>query len=75
VELEALNALLRPQSIAVIGASNTPGKIGYLALKNLIDCQYPGKVYPIKTGKTAMCWACPAILPCWTSPARLTWRC
>ncbi|HNT73929.1 MAG TPA: acetate--CoA ligase family protein [Anaerolineae bacterium] len=47
MELEALNALLRPQSIAVIGASNTPGKIGYLALKNLIDCQYPGKVYPI----------------------------
>ncbi len=47
MEFEALHALLRPRSIAVIGASNTPGKIGYLALKNLIDCQYPGKIYPI----------------------------
>jgi len=47
VDFEALNGLLRPKSVAVIGASNTPGKIGYLALKNLIDCGYPGKVYPI----------------------------
>ena len=47
MDFEALNGLLRPKSVAVIGASNTPGKIGYLALKNLIDCGYPGKVYPI----------------------------
>ena len=47
MDFEVLNGLLRPQSVAVIGASNTPGKIGYLAVKNLIDCDYPGRVYPI----------------------------
>lgn len=47
MDFEALNGLLRPKSVAVIGASNTPGKIGYLAVKNLIDCQYPGRIYPI----------------------------
>ncbi len=47
MDFEVLNGLLRPKSVAVIGASNTPGKIGYLAVKNLIDCNYPGRVYPI----------------------------
>ncbi|MBN2389445.1 MAG: acetate--CoA ligase family protein [Anaerolineae bacterium] len=47
MDFEVLNGLLRPKSVAVIGASNTPGKIGYLAVKNLIDCDYPGDIYPI----------------------------
>ncbi len=46
-DFEALNGLLRPRSVAIIGASNTPGKIGYLAAKNLIESDYEGKVYPI----------------------------
>ncbi len=60
MESDHLNALLRPQSIAVIGASNTPGKIGYLALKNLIDCQYPGKVYPINNRESGDILGLPA---------------
>jgi len=52
VDFEALNGLLRPKSVAVIGASNTPGKIGYLAVKNLIDCDYPGDIYPINPKET-----------------------
>ncbi len=47
MDFEVLNGLLRPQSIAVVGASNTPGKIGYIAVQNLLDCQYPGEIYPI----------------------------
>jgi acetyltransferase len=46
-EREGLNGLLRPRSIAIIGASNTPGKIGYLAAKNVIESDYEGQVYPI----------------------------
>ncbi len=42
-----LDGLLRPKSIAIIGASNTPGKIGYLAAKNVIESAYEGEVYPI----------------------------
>ena len=37
----------KPKSIAVIGASRQPGKIGYDALKNLIDDNYPGRIYPV----------------------------
>jgi acetate---CoA ligase (ADP-forming) len=47
VDINVLNALLKPRSIAVIGASATPGKIGYTVVKNLIDSGYEGKVYPI----------------------------
>jgi len=36
-----------PESIAVIGASRQPGKVGYDALKNLIDANYGGKIYPV----------------------------
>ncbi len=47
VDLEVLNGLLRPTSIAVIGASNTEGKIGYTVVENLRDSGYQGEVYPI----------------------------
>ena len=36
-----------PKSIAIIGASNTPKKAGYNILKNLIDWNYEGKIFPI----------------------------
>ena len=41
-----LNKLLRPKSVAVIGASNTPGKIGYTVVDNLIREGYQGKILP-----------------------------
>jgi acetyltransferase len=47
VDREVLNGLLRPKAIAVIGASTTEGKIGYTVVKNLIDSDYEGDVYPI----------------------------
>jgi len=47
VKNEALNSLLTPKSVAVIGASATPGKIGYSVMKNLIDGGYAGPIYPI----------------------------
>ncbi len=47
MDKEALNALLKPKSIAVVGASATPGKIGYTVVKNLIDSKFEGSIYPI----------------------------
>ncbi len=44
---DTLNGLFQPKSIAVVGASATPGKIGYTVLENLIQSQYKGKIYPI----------------------------
>lgn len=43
----ALDSLFKPQSIAVVGASNKEGKIGFSVIKNLIDSKYQGKIYPI----------------------------
>ena len=49
MDKNALNGLLRPKSVAVIGASNTPGKIGYSVVDNLIKDGYKGKIFPINT--------------------------
>jgi len=47
VDKKVLNGLLRPKSVAVIGASNTPGKIGFSVVDNLIKDGYEGKIFPI----------------------------
>ncbi len=47
MDKKVLNKMLRPTSVAVIGASATPGKIGYSVIKNLLDEGYKGKIYPI----------------------------
>ncbi|NPA75184.1 MAG: CoA-binding protein [Euryarchaeota archaeon] len=39
--------LFNPDSIAVIGASHDPRKIGYVVLKNLASHNYRGSVYPV----------------------------
>ncbi|MEM0152731.1 MAG: acetate--CoA ligase [Ignisphaera sp.] len=39
--------LFRPRSVAVIGASREPGKVGYAVLKNIINSGFQGKIYPI----------------------------
>jgi acetyltransferase len=48
----ALNHLLRPTSVAVVGASAQPGKIGYTVIENLIKGGYRGKIYPINPTAT-----------------------
>jgi len=42
-----LDMLFTPQSIAVIGAARKPGKLGHGVLRNILQCGYGGKVYPI----------------------------
>ncbi len=42
-----LDKLFDPKSIAVIGASNTKGSVGYILLRNLIGAEYEGVVYPV----------------------------
>jgi acetyl coenzyme A synthetase (ADP forming)-like protein len=45
--LTAMNRIMRPASIAVIGASNEAGKIGNSVMKNLVNGGYRGQIYPI----------------------------
>jgi acetyltransferase len=47
-----LDNFFKPGSIAVIGASRTPGKVGYDILKNILQYGYEGAVYPINPGAT-----------------------
>jgi len=42
-----LDTFFRPQSVAVIGASSNPEKMGYAVLNNLKAGNYPGLVYPV----------------------------
>ena len=42
-----LKYLFSPSSIAVIGASRKPGKIGHAIVKNLLDYGFKGKIYPV----------------------------
>ncbi len=39
--------LLLPKSIAVVGASSNPQKVGHAVLKNILDGGFEGPVYPI----------------------------
>ncbi len=42
-----LSKLFKPSSIAVVGASQIPEKVGAIALKNIILSKFKGKIYPV----------------------------
>ena len=42
-----MDKLFNPNGIAVVGASANPGKAGYVAIRNMREKEYPGKVFPI----------------------------
>ncbi|WP_276642427.1 bifunctional acetate--CoA ligase family protein/GNAT family N-acetyltransferase [Siccibacter turicensis] len=62
-----LEALLRPRSIAVIGASMKPDRAGYLMMRNLLAGGFSGPVLPVTPAWKAVCgvlaWPDVASLP------------
>ncbi|MEP1646919.1 acetate--CoA ligase family protein, partial [Rhodopirellula bahusiensis] len=42
-----LDKIFRPRSVAVIGASSRIGSVGNTVLRNLVDGQFSGDVYPV----------------------------
>jgi acetyl coenzyme A synthetase (ADP forming)-like protein len=42
-----LDAVLAPSSVAVIGASSSPDKIGHKILRNIVDAGFKGPIYPV----------------------------
>ena len=47
MDKNVLDKMLRPKTVAIVGASATPGKIGYTVIDNLIKGGYTGKIYPV----------------------------
>lgn len=43
----SMASFFKPASVAVIGASATPGKLGHVVLKNIIDGGYGGTLYAV----------------------------
>jgi acetyltransferase len=50
-----ISFFFHPESIAVIGASDTKGKVGNTVLNNIIDSGYEGKIFPINPRANAVC--------------------
>ncbi|MFN6138618.1 MAG: acetate--CoA ligase family protein [Planctomycetota bacterium] len=45
--MQTLRPLLSPRSIAIVGASDTPGKVGTSIVRNLFEHRFTGTVYPV----------------------------
>ena len=62
-----LDPLLRPESIAVLGASERSASVGRRTLENLIDGGFDGPLYPVNPGRESVlgrrCYARLAELP------------
>ena len=50
-----LEALLAPKTVAVIGASRTPGKVGYEILLNLQQSGFAGEIIPVNPSADEIC--------------------
>lgn len=46
-ENQNLKALFTPKSVAIVGASGTPGKIGNIILANMVEAGFAGKLFPV----------------------------
>ena len=46
-KISSLDAFFKPKSVAIVGASSDPKKVGNTALKNLVSMGYQGKIFPI----------------------------
>ena len=54
-----IDTMFHPKSIAVIGASQRRGSIGSAIMRNLVQGEYSGEVYPINSNRKTI-WGLPA---------------
>src|SRR5262245_39955051 len=50
----SLDPLFRPASVAVLGASATPGSVGSILIRNLLENPFGGVVYPVNPKRHAV---------------------
>lgn len=46
----ALHAFFHPRTVAVVGASSKPGKIGHTVVANMLAAGFKGRIYPVNRG-------------------------
>jgi acetyltransferase len=63
----SLDPIFRPRSVAVVGASATPGSVGSILIRNLLENPFGGVVYPVNPKRHAvhgvLCYPDLAALP------------
>lgn len=47
-----LTHIMNPRSVAIIGASDNPDKVGHVIMQNYIDEGYDGRIYPVNLNST-----------------------
>lgn len=45
--MDRINAIFSPESVAILGASTTPGKVGHDIFQNILRGGYTGTLYPV----------------------------
>jgi acyl-CoA synthetase (NDP forming) len=48
--VKQLDRIFNPGSVAVVGASANPGKMGFMCVGNLLEAGFGGRVYPVNPG-------------------------
>ncbi|MFW6334337.1 MAG: acetate--CoA ligase alpha subunit [Desulfosalsimonas sp.] len=57
--MEKLDAIFSPESVAVVGASSTPGKVGHDIFANILRGEYTGTLYPVNPrARSILCVRC-----------------
>ena len=46
-----LNPIMQPKSVAIIGATESSGKVGRIIMQNYIDVGFSGKIFPVNISK------------------------
>lgn len=49
-----MDTFFKAKSIAIIGASRNPNKVGHVILKNLLESDYRGKLYPVNPNTSSI---------------------
>lgn len=52
--VQSMTPLLRPRSVAVIGASRKTSSLGHRVLRNLLDAEFHGPIYPVNREATSI---------------------
>ncbi|HEX9897059.1 MAG TPA: CoA-binding protein [Dehalococcoidales bacterium] len=53
--VKQLDPIFKPKAIAVIGASNSPGKWGFRMMSNALSSGYRGAIYPVNPNEKEIC--------------------